>query len=276
MVQVLRDLGIEWVAANPGSSFEGIQESIINYGTPPNVKPEFITALHEESSVTMAHGYGKATGKPMCALLHGTIGIQHAAMSIYQAYYDRAPALLIAGRDLGFIAAHSANDMAGMVRSFVKWDATPQTLPDALIAIQRAYNEAITPPCGPTMVVIDIDLQKQEAGTLAVPAYQPPQISGLDPGQAREIATSAAPGPEPANCRGPAADARRRAPCRRARRARGRVHVDRGHAGAHELPAASSAVRPRRQHVLRLHAGPRATGRVRVAHRPVVGHAPQS
>ena len=190
MVQVLRDLGIEWVAANPGSSFEGIQESIINYGSPPNVKPEFITALHEESSVTMGHGYGKATGKPMCALLHGTIGIQHAAMSIYQAYYDRAPVLLIAGRDLGFIAAHSANDMAGMVRSFVKWDATPRTLPDALIAIQRAYNEAITPPCGPTMVVIDIDLQKQEAGTLAVPAYQRPQISGLDPGQAREIATA--------------------------------------------------------------------------------------
>jgi thiamine pyrophosphate-dependent acetolactate synthase large subunit-like protein len=51
--------------------------------------PEFITALHEESAVTMAHGYGKATGKPMCALLHGTIGVQHGAMSIYQAYYDR-------------------------------------------------------------------------------------------------------------------------------------------------------------------------------------------
>ena len=129
----------------------------------------------------MAHGYGKATGKPMCALLHGTIGIQHAAMSIYQAYYDRAPALLIAGRDLGFIAAHSANDMAGMVRSYTKWDATPKTLAESLVALQRAYNEAITPPCGPTMVVIDIDLQKEEAGKLRVPAYQPPHISGLDP-----------------------------------------------------------------------------------------------
>jgi acetolactate synthase I/II/III large subunit len=188
MVQVLRDLGIEYVAANPGSSFEGIQESIINYGNPPNVKPEFITALHEESSVTMAHGYGKATGKPMCAMLHGTIGIQHAAMSIYQAYYDRTPALLIAGRDLGFIAAHSANDMAGMVRSYTKWDATPKTLAESLTAIQRAYNEAITPPCGPTMVVIDMDLQKEEAGTLQVPAYRPPSISGVDPGQAKEIA----------------------------------------------------------------------------------------
>src|SRR5205814_3252726 len=85
MAQVLKDLGIEYVAANPGSSFEGLQESIINYGEQPNLKPELITALHEESAVTMAHGYAKATGKPMCALLHGTIGVQHAAMSIYQA-----------------------------------------------------------------------------------------------------------------------------------------------------------------------------------------------
>src|SRR5438270_12256633 len=117
MVQVLKDLGIEYVAANPGSSFEGLQESLINYGNPPNKTPEFITALHEESAVTMAHGYGKAEGKPMCALLHGTIGIQHAAMSIYQAYYDRTPILLLAVRDEGFIAADNANGAAGVGRS---------------------------------------------------------------------------------------------------------------------------------------------------------------
>jgi len=156
MVQVLKDLGVEYVAANPGSSFEGLQESIINYGTPPNKMPELITALHEESAVTMAHGYGKAEGKPMAALLHGTIGIQHAAMSIYQAYYDRTPVLLLAGRDEGFIAAHTANDMAGMVRSFTKWDAQPKTLEESLAALQRAYNEAMTPPTAPTLVVLDI------------------------------------------------------------------------------------------------------------------------
>jgi len=189
MVQVLKDLGIEYVAGNPGSSFEGLQESVINYGNPPNQMPEFITALHEESAVTMAHGYGKATGKPMCAVLHGTIGVQHAAMSIYQAFYDRTPALLIAGRDLGFIAAHSANDMAGIVRSYTKWDALPKTLEESLVAIQRAYNEAITPPCGPTMVVLDMELQKEEAGNLKIPAYQPPQIKGVDTTTAREIAT---------------------------------------------------------------------------------------
>jgi acetolactate synthase I/II/III large subunit len=188
MTQVLKDLGIEYVAANPGSSFEGLQESLINYGNPPNKMPEFITALHEESAVTMAHGYGKAEGKPMCALLHGTIGIQHAAMSIYQAYYDRTPALLLAGRDDGFIAAHTAHDMAAMVRSFTKWDAQPKTLEESLTAIQRAYNEAITPPQGPTLVVLDIELQKEEAKTAKVPAYQAPKMASIDSAQARDIA----------------------------------------------------------------------------------------
>jgi acetolactate synthase I/II/III large subunit len=188
MVQVLRDLGIEYIAGNPGSSFEGLQESVINYGNPPNRMPEFITALHEESAVTMAHGYGKATGVPMAALLHGTIGVQHAAMSIYQAYYDRTPAVLIAGRDLGFIAAHSANDMAGMVRSFTKWDAQPKTLAETLVALQRAYDEAITPPMGPTLVVVDIEHQKEEARDMKIPAHTPPRITGVDSTQAREIA----------------------------------------------------------------------------------------
>jgi len=188
MVQVLKDLGIEYVAANPGSTFEGLQESIINYGNPPNTMPEFITALHEESAVDMAHGYAKAEGKPMVALLHGTIGIQHAAMAIYQAYHDRTPVLLLAGRDDGFIAAHTANDMAGMVRSFTKWDAQPTSLADSLTAIQRAYNEAVTPPTAPTLVVLDTNLQKEEAGRLNVPAYRPPQITSLDSIRAKEIA----------------------------------------------------------------------------------------
>ena len=132
--QVLKDLGIEFVAGNPGSSFEGIQESIVNYGTPPNVMPEFITALHEETSVDMANGYGKAEGRPMCAMLHGTIGLQHASMAIYQAYYSGTPMLIIAGRDDGFIQAHTANDMAALVRSFTKWDAQPKTLAESLTA----------------------------------------------------------------------------------------------------------------------------------------------
>ena len=188
MIQVVRDLGVEYAAANPGSSFEGIQESVINYGNPANVMPEWITALHEESAVTMAHGYAKAEGKPMLAVLHGTIGIQHAAMSIYQAYYDRVPVLMFAGNDVDFIPAHTAHDMAGMVRSYTKWDVEPKTVDEALVAIQRAYNEAVTPPMGPTLVVLSSEIQKENSPNTKIPAYQPPKFPTIDAGTARDIA----------------------------------------------------------------------------------------
>ncbi|HEY4214804.1 MAG TPA: thiamine pyrophosphate-binding protein [Steroidobacteraceae bacterium] len=188
MVQTLKELGIEFLAANPGSSFEALQESVVNYGTPPNTMPEFITALHEESAVDMASGYGRAEGKPMCALVHGTVGLQHASMAIYQAYYFGTPMVLIAGRDDTFIQPHTANDMAAMVRGFTKWDAQPTTLEGALQALQEAYRQAVTPPTAPTLVVIDTELQKLEAGALTVPKYKPPVISGVDRTAAREIA----------------------------------------------------------------------------------------
>jgi thiamine pyrophosphate-dependent acetolactate synthase large subunit-like protein len=138
----------------------------------------------------MAHGYGKAEGKPMLAVLHGTIGIQHASMAIYQAYHGRVPVLMIAGLDLdGPVAQHNAADLAGMVRSFTKWDAQPTTLPEALTTLQRAYNEAITPPQGPVMVVMSSRLQKMEAGDLALPVYKPPVIPAVDASRAKEIAT---------------------------------------------------------------------------------------
>lgn len=189
MVQVLRDLGIEYVAANPASSFEGLQESIINYGDRPNVMPEFVSALHEESSVDMANGYARSEGRPMAVLLHATLGLMHASMAIYQAYQYQTPMLLIAGRDDGnFLRAQTANDVAGIVRSFTKWDAHPKTLAEALDAIQEGYRQALTPPCGPALVVLDTELQKEEAGDLQVPKYQPPGIDGVSADQAMVVA----------------------------------------------------------------------------------------
>src|SRR5262245_63361811 len=80
MVDVLKSLNIEYVASNPGSSFRGIHESIINYGG--NQMPEFLTCCHEESSVAMAHGYFKAEGKTMAVLCHGTVGMKDAAVAV--------------------------------------------------------------------------------------------------------------------------------------------------------------------------------------------------
>src|SRR5258708_20313002 len=136
----------------------------------------------------MAQGCAKAEGKPMLALLHGTIGIQHGAMSIYQAYHDLTPVLMIAGNDPDFIQAHTAHDMAGMVRSYTKWDAQPKTLDETLRAIQRAYNEAVTAPMAPTLVVIDSEIQKDNAMGATVPKYVPPVHATADSTLVKQIA----------------------------------------------------------------------------------------
>src|ERR1044071_3823069 len=165
MVDVIKSLDFEYVAANPGSSFRGIHESIVNYGG--NTAPEVITCLHEESSVAMAHGYFKAEGKPMAVLCHGPVGMQHAAMEIYNAYRDRVPVYILAGNTLdatlrrpGVEWAHSVQDAAAMVRDFIKWDDQPISLPHFAESAVRAYKIAMTPPMMPVLLMLDGGLQE--------------------------------------------------------------------------------------------------------------------
>jgi len=165
MVDVLKSLGFEYVCANPGSSFRGLHESVINYGG--NKSPEFITCCHEESSVGMAHGYAKVEGKPLAVFAHGTVGVQHAAMAIYNAYCDRVPVYLILGNIIdatkrmpGVEWAHSVQDAAGMIRDFTKWDDLPISLTHFAESAVRAYKIAMTPPTLPVVIVADGELQE--------------------------------------------------------------------------------------------------------------------
>jgi len=164
MVDVLKTLDLEYVAANPGSTFEGLHESLINYGD--NKMPELLTCCHEESAVAMSHGYYKIEGKPMMALIHGTIGLQHASMAIYNAYADRVPIYMVVGdhadgaeRASGVQSLHSAQDMGGLVRDFTKWDDQPYSLGHFAESAVRAYNIAMTPPMGPTLITMNAELQ---------------------------------------------------------------------------------------------------------------------
>jgi thiamine pyrophosphate-dependent acetolactate synthase large subunit-like protein len=165
MVDVIKSLGFEYVCANPGSSFRGLHESIINYGG--NKSPEFITCCHEESAVGMAHGYAKVEGKPLAVFAHGTVGVQHAAMAIYNAYCDRVPVYLILGNIIdatkrmpGVEWAHSVQDAAAMIRDFTKWDDLPISLTHFAESAVRAYKIAMTPPTLPVVIVADGELQE--------------------------------------------------------------------------------------------------------------------
>ena len=168
MVDVLKTLNIEYCAANPGSTFDGLHESLINYGPNPNSMPEWLTCCHEESAVGMCHGYAKIELKPMMAAIHGTVGLQHASMAIYNAYADRVPIYMIVGnhadaaaRGSGVQSYHSANDMPLMVRDFVKWDDQPISLGAFAESAVRAYKIAMTPPMGPVLLVATHENQTQ-------------------------------------------------------------------------------------------------------------------
>jgi acetolactate synthase-1/2/3 large subunit len=198
MVDVIKSLGFEYVAANPGSSFRGLHESIINYGG--NKSPELITCCHEESSVGMAHGYAKIEGKPMLIMAHGTVGLQHASMAIYNAYADRVPVYILLGNvlDIGWRRSdvewtHSVQDAASMVRDYTKWDDSPVSLGHFAESAVRAYKIAMTPPMEPVVIVADAVLQEEpmpeaDRRSLRVPKLSLSQPPAGDSGSVAEAA----------------------------------------------------------------------------------------
>ncbi|HZU06381.1 MAG TPA: thiamine pyrophosphate-dependent enzyme [Chloroflexota bacterium] len=196
LVDVLKALEIEYIAANPGSSFRGLQESIVNYGG--NTQPEFLTCCHEESSVAIAHGYAKAASRPMGILAHSTVGLQHAAMAVYNAWCDRVPVLLLAGNLLdatkrrpGVEWAHCAQDPAVILRDYLKWDDQPTSLQACAESLVRAYKIATTPPMAPVLVVLDAELQEApiaDEAALRIPRLTPAVPPQGDAGAVREAA----------------------------------------------------------------------------------------
>ena len=193
MADVIKSLGIEHVACNPGTSFRGLHESLINY-----LKIDWHTCLHEEASVAMANGYAKIEGKPLLVLAHGTVGLQHASMGLYNAWCDRAPVYMMVGNTVdatkrapGGEWVHSVQDAAAMVRDYVKWDDLPGSLTHFGESAVRAYNIAMTPPTAPVLLVLDSEMQDGPIPPhqkLVIPKL--PKIAPLigDPGAVAEAA----------------------------------------------------------------------------------------
>ena len=183
MVDCIKNLGFEFMAANPASSFRGLHESLVNYGG--NKDPEFLTCSHEEISVAMGHGYYKIEGKPLLVFAHGTVGLHHATMAMYNAWCDRVPVYVVIGnimdvqlRRPGIEWNHSAQDPAVVVRDFTKWDDNPASLQHFAESSVRAYKIAMTPPTAPVLLVADGALQEDpipEGMNLRIPKL--PQIS---------------------------------------------------------------------------------------------------
>ena len=167
VVDLLRAVGIEYVALNPGATYRGLHDSLVNYGG--NRAPELVLTTHEEIAVAMAHGYAKAQGAPMAAVVHDIVGLQHASMAIFNAFCDRAPVLVLgatgpmdATRRRPWIDwIHTALVQGTQVRDYVKLDDQPASVAALPEAFLRAWRVARAEPMGPVYLCLDAGLQEQ-------------------------------------------------------------------------------------------------------------------
>ena len=176
VVDLMKAFDIEYAAFNPGATFRGIHDSIVNYGG--NYKPEVIFCHHEEISVAVAHGYAKAKGRPMIAIVHNMVGLQHASMAIFNAYIDRVPMIVLGGtgpmntkrRRPRIDWIHTALVQGNQVRDYVKWDDQPYSLADVPDSFIRGYRIATTDPTAPIYINYDADIQEDAiSGLVEVP-----------------------------------------------------------------------------------------------------------
>jgi len=169
---MLRALDIPYLALNPGASYRGLHDSIVNYLG--NTRPQMLLCLHEESAVAIAQGYAKTSGTMMGAVVHSNVGLMHASMAIFNAWCDRMPVLILgatgpwdaAKRRPWIDWIHTASDQGALVRDYTKWDNQPASVPAAYEALLRAAQIANTAPRGPTYVNLDAALQEAKIGAL--------------------------------------------------------------------------------------------------------------
>ena len=164
--ETLRALDVPYIALNPGASYRGLHDSLVNHLG--NTRPQMLLCLHEEHAIAIAHGYAKVTGRAMAAAVHSNVGLFHGTMAIFNAWCDRMPVIVIgatgpvdaAKRRPWIDWIHTARDQGAIVRGYVKWDDQPASPAATREALLRASWIAQTAPMGPVYVNLDAEMQE--------------------------------------------------------------------------------------------------------------------
>jgi acetolactate synthase-1/2/3 large subunit len=184
IVDLLHRYRLPYAALNPGASYRGLHDSIVNYG---QNYPCMMLCQHEETAVQVAHGYAKASGKPMVAIVHNLVGLLHSNLAVYYAYIDRAPVFIVGAtgpmdeskRRPRIDWTHTAHAQGQAIRDYTKWDYQPTVIDGVPESFARAYGVMMTEPQGPIYMCYDAWLQEQPldhevplppADAMAVPA----------------------------------------------------------------------------------------------------------
>ncbi len=198
VADTLRALEIPYIALNPGASYRGLHDSIVNFLG--NETPQMLLCLHEESAVALAQGYAKVTGKPMAAAVHSNVGLFHATMAIFNAWCDRQPVVVLGAT--GPVDAvkrrpwidwiHTARDQGAIVRNYTKWDDQPASPAAAREALIRATWIADTAPKGPVYINLDAEMQEARLAEPLAPIEAARFMPLADPAASAEHVEAAA------------------------------------------------------------------------------------
>src|SRR5690242_769903 len=170
VAETLRALDIPYIALNPGASFRGFHDSLVNHLG--NEHPQMLLCLHEEHAVAIAQGWAKVTGRALAVAVHSNVGLFHATMAIFNAWCDRMPVLILgatgpvdaAKRRPWIDWIHTAADQGAIVRQYTKWDDQPASPAAAREALLRASWIAQTAPMGPVYINLDAEMQEARLG----------------------------------------------------------------------------------------------------------------
>src|SRR5579864_3625785 len=151
---LLREFGLNTVFGNPGST-----ELPMFRDFPADFR--YVLGLQESVVVAMADGFAQARGSAAFVNLHSAIGVGHALGSLYTAYRNQTPLVVVAGQQarsiLPFEPFLYSEQATNLPRPYVKWSCEPARAEDVPAAVARAYYLAMQPPRGPTLVSIPVD-----------------------------------------------------------------------------------------------------------------------
>jgi len=199
VAETLRSLDIPYVALNPGASYRGLHDSIVNYLG--NQKPQMLLCLHEEAAIAIAQGWAKVTGRAMAAVVHSNVGLMHATMAVFNAWCDRTPVVILGAT--GPVDAdkrrpwidwiHTARDQGALIRNYTKWDDQPASPAAARESLLRAAWIANTAPQGPVYVNLDAEMQEarlpQPLPPIDAARFMPPVLAAPARGPVQLAAT---------------------------------------------------------------------------------------
>ncbi|MBM3502566.1 MAG: thiamine pyrophosphate-requiring protein [Alphaproteobacteria bacterium] len=202
IVDSLAASGVRYFFGNAGTDFPPLIEAFAKAQAQGRPAPTPVLAPHENTAITMAHGYAAATGDPQAVMVHTTVGTANALCGLINAARENIPVLFFAGRtpisegsavgarNLFIHWPQEAFDQAGSVREYVKWEYELRQGTAPALAVERGLAIAKSEPLGPVYLTLPREILAGPAPTTNAPVgrQRPAAAFAPDPDAIEEAA----------------------------------------------------------------------------------------